>query len=99
MLSSSAAFPRPRARVQAMQGAVVRRLALRARVEGTQGRGRRHALARPGLAPCALWRVQGMPGRVWARRFLPVAVRFFIESVLGLAQVSEGKVMDMMVRW
>jgi hypothetical protein len=97
MLSSSAAFPRPRARVQAMQGAVVRLLALRASVEGTQGRGRRHALARPGLAPCALWRGMGVPGRVWARRFLPVAVTFFVEAGLGLAQVSVKELVDMVV--
>jgi hypothetical protein len=49
----------------------------------------------------------GVPGRVWARRFLPVAVRFFVEAVLGLAQVSEregnDKVMhagfDQVRRW
>jgi hypothetical protein len=39
----------------------------------------------------------GVPGRVWARRFLPVAVRFFVEAVLGLAQVSEGERIDKVV--
>jgi hypothetical protein len=36
----------------------------------------------------------GVPGRVWARRFLLVAVKFFVEAVLGLAQVSEREVND-----
>jgi hypothetical protein len=37
----------------------------------------------------------GMPGCLWPRRFLSVAVKVFIEAVFGHAQVSEGKVMDM----
>ena len=36
----------------------------------------------------------GMPGRVWARWFLSVAVRFLVEAVFGRAQVSERKVVD-----
>jgi hypothetical protein len=68
MLTSSAAFPRARGHVQALQAVVVRRLAVSVRAEVTQGRGAADALARPGLAPCALWRGMGVPGRVWARR-------------------------------
>jgi hypothetical protein len=77
-----------------MQGSVVRRLVVSVKAEVTQGRGAADALARPVLAPCALWRGMGMPGRVWARRFLLAAVKIFFEAVLGRAQVSEGEVDD-----
>jgi hypothetical protein len=80
-----------------MQGAVVRLLAVSVKAEVTQGRGAADALARPALAPCALWRGMGVPGRVWARRFLPVAVTFFVEAGLGLAQVSVKELVDMVV--
>ena len=91
MLASSSAFPRASGRVQALQGVVVRLLVLRARVEGTQGRGRHHALARPGLAPCALWR--GMDA-FWAplgARVLASPMHGFVESRAGQCQVSVRK--------
>jgi hypothetical protein len=76
----------------------VRLLVLRARVEGTQGRGRRHALARPGLAPCALWR--GMDA-FWAplgALVLASPRHGFVESRAGQRQVSEGKRNGMVVQ-
>jgi hypothetical protein len=75
----------------------VRRLALRGRVEGTQGRGRRHALACPGLAPCALWR--GM-GAFWAPLGAPMpacARVVLVKGVHGRVQGGERELPDMVV--
>jgi hypothetical protein len=57
-------------------------------------------------AVVTLWRVQGAhrahtgacvctPWRVWPRRFLPVALRLFVEAGSGRAQESERELMDM----
>jgi hypothetical protein len=95
MRSSPVAFPRAGDRVQERQGGVARRLALRAKAEVTRGGGRRHALARPGLAPCALWRVHGHAWACLGTSMPACACVVVSKGRHGLAQESTENVQDM----
>jgi hypothetical protein len=92
--SSSTAFPRPRARVQAMQGAVVRLLAVSVRAEVTQGRGASSCSGRPGSAPGALWRGMDVFWAPLGARVLTSLVPGFVGAVAGQHQGSERERFD-----
>ena len=78
-----------------MRGEVRRRLAVREGAEVTRGRGTADALARPGLAPCALWRVHGHAWACLGTSMPACACVVVSKGRHGLAQESTEDVQDM----
>ena len=78
-----------------MRGEVRRRLAVREGAEVTLWRGTADALARPGLAPCALWRVHGHAWACLGTSMPACACVVVSKGRHGLAQESTEDVQDM----
>ena len=73
-------------------------MAVRERAEVTLWRGTADALARPGLAPCALWRGMGVAWASLGALFPACACVVLTRGWYGRVQESEGRLVDTVVQ-